>query len=72
MEKVIPEFFNNLLVEQYGKEIAEKITENLQKDKKVTLRVNKIKASKEEIIEEFNKNNIVFKEIDWYKDAFII
>ena len=72
MEKVIPEFFKNLLVEQYGNEIAEKIIKNMQKDKKVTLRVNKIKASKEEIIEEFNKNNIIFKEIDWYADAFII
>ena len=72
MEKVVPEFFEKLLVEQYGKEIEENTICNLIKPKKVTLRVNTIKSNTAEIKTVLETENISFKTVNWYKDAFII
>ena len=72
MGKVVPEFFEKLLVEQYGKEIKENIICNLMKTKKVTLRVNTIKSNTTEIKTVLEAENISFKTVNWYKDAFII
>ena len=72
MKKVVPEFFEKLLVEQYGKEIEENTICNLIKPKKVTLRVNTIKSNTAEIKTVLEAKNISFKTVNWYKDAFII
>lgn len=72
MEKVVPEFFEKLLVEQYGKEIEENTICNLIKPKKVTLRVNTIKSNTAEIKTILEAKNIGFKSVNWYEDAFII
>ena len=72
MEKVVPEFFEKLLLEQYGKEIEENTICNLIKPKKVTLRVNSIKSNTAEIKTVLETENISFKTVNWYKDAFII
>ncbi len=72
MEKVVPKFFEKLLIEQYGKEIKENIICNLMKTKKVTLRVNTIKSNTTEIKTVLEAENISFKTVNWYKDAFII
>ena len=72
MGKVVPEFFEKLLVEQYGKEIEENTICNLIKPKKVTLRVNTIKSNTAEIKTVLEAKNISFKTVNWYKDAFII
>ena len=72
MGKVVPEFFEKLLVEQYGKEIEENTICNLIKPKKVTLRVNTIKSNTAEIKTVLEAKNISFKTVKWYKDAFII
>ena len=58
MEKNIPEFFKEILNEQYGKELSKDIIYNLNKPKKVTLRVNTIKSDANEIISVFEKENI--------------
>ncbi len=72
MEKVVPEFFEKLLVEQYGEKKAENIICDLMKPKKVTLRVNTIKSNVDEIKNSLETENISFKAVNWYKDAFII
>lgn len=72
MGKVVPDFFEKLLVEQYGKEIEENTICNLIKPKKVTLRVNTIKSNIAEIKTVLEAKNIGFKTVNWYKDAFII
>lgn len=72
MEKVVPNFFEELLIKQYGKEISENIILNLLKPKKVTLRVNTIKSNVDEIKEALIAENISFKNLRWYNDAFII
>lgn len=72
MEKNIPDFFEEILNAQYGKELSKDIIYNLNLPKKVTLRVNTIKSDVNKIISVFEKENIKFKNIKWYKDAFII
>lgn len=72
MEKVVLDFFKELLVEQYGKEIAENIIYNLIKPKKVTLRANTIKSNIDEAKTVLKAQNIRFKTVNWYKDALII
>lgn len=72
MEKVVPGFFEKLLVEQYGEKNAENIVCNLMKPKKVTLRVNTIKSNATKIKTVLEAENIKFKTVNWYEDAFII
>ena len=72
MEKQIPEFLNKMLIEQYGEEIANKIIEGYLKQRYVTLRVNTIKVTNEEIKQELKNSNIEYEEVEWYKDALII
>ena len=43
MRENIPEFLWNLLTEQYGEELAEKITDGYVAERAVTLRVNRLK-----------------------------
>ena len=72
MEKQIPQFLKDMLEEQYGKEITKKIIEGYTKQRYVTLRVNKIKTTVENIKQQLENNNIKYKEADWYKEALII
>ena len=72
MEKVVPEFFKENLIKQYGKETAQNLVCSLIKPKKVTLRVNTIKSDVDEIKAVLDAKNISFTTINWYKDAFII
>ena len=68
----IPEFLIEKLEKQYGTEIKEKILEGYSKKRKVTFRVNTLKASIEEIEGVLKNNNIEFENIKWSKEAFII
>ena len=65
-------FYKDLLLKDYDENIINKVLNGIKTDKKITLRVNTLKASVEEIISEFNSLNIEFKQVAWYKDAFII
>ena len=68
----VPEFLYNMLVEQYGENITNKIIEGYSKKRKVTLRSNTLKTNEKSIKEKLNDNNINFNKIEWYNDAFII
>lgn len=65
-------FYKDLLLKDYDENITNKILTGIKSNKKVSLRVNTLKASVEDIIVEFNSANIKFKKVDWYKDAFVI
>ena len=65
-------FYKDLLLKNYDENITNKILNGIRLNKKVTLRVNNLKASTEEIIDIFNSKNIQFNQVNWYKDAFII
>lgn len=70
--KEIPGFFIKLLLEQYDEIIVEKIQKGILQPKAVTLRVNTIKSNQEEIKNSLSMAGIDFKEVSWYKDAFIL
>lgn len=72
MEKQIPQFLNNLLLNQYGEQITSKILDGYLKKKYVTLRINRIKSNKNEIKHNFEEIGIQYKEVKWYDDALII
>lgn len=68
----IPQFLQEMLLQQYGENITKKILEGYKKQRPVTLRVNTIKSNIEKIKKELNKSNITFKEVEWNDDALII
>jgi len=72
MEKQIPQFFNEMLLKQYGEEIANNIIEGYSKQRLVTLRVNTIKTNKEQIKNKLEQVGIEYEDVSWYEDALII
>lgn len=69
---MIPDFLKNKLLSQYGEEITTKIIEGYQNSRVVSLRINTIKSSKEEIITTLKDNNISYKDISWYDNALVV
>lgn len=72
MERIIPQFYKEMLLSQYGEEITNKIIEGYSKQRLVTLRVNTIKSNKEKIINKLRDSGIESKDVPWYENALII
>lgn len=68
----IPEFFKELLENQYEQSDIDRILKGLALQRKVTIRVNIIKSTVEQIKDELIKHNVKFTEIDWNPLALII
>lgn len=69
--KNIPDFFEEILINQYGKNLSEKIIKGYIK-KKTTLRVNTLKSSCQDIKEKLEKENIKYEEVPWNENALVI
>ena len=72
MQNEIPDFLNKKLLKQYGESITKNIIEGYKCLRQVTLRTNTIKLQTKNVEEIFNKENIIYKKSDFYKDAFIL
>ncbi len=68
----LPEFLLEKLNKQYGEEITSKIIDGYSSKRSVTIRVNTIKSSTEEICNKLKIENIEFEKINWYNDCLII
>ena len=68
----IPEFLITILEKQYGKEKADSIIQGYGSKRPVTLRVNTLKSSIDEVQEELNKVKIEFEKVTWSKEAMIL
>lgn len=68
----IPEFLKEMLIKQYGEETTNDIINGYIEEKPVTLRVNTIKAEKDNIKKELQEAGIETEEVSWYSDALII
>lgn len=68
----IPNFFKQKLIKQYGDLEYKRILRGYNTNRKTTFRVNRIKSSFEEIKKILDENNILYSNVSWYKDAFII
>lgn len=71
-ENRLPDFLVKELKEQYGEEVYQKILEGYLQERVVSLRVNTLKATVEEVCEQLNKNNIEFERVTWNNTALII
>lgn len=72
MNSPIQEFLIEMLEEQYGKEITEKIIRGYQVTRKTTFRINQLKSNAEEIINILRENQIKYETVGWSKEAFIL
>ncbi|MBP3255994.1 MAG: RsmB/NOP family class I SAM-dependent RNA methyltransferase [Clostridia bacterium] len=72
MEDNIPDFLIDKLRNQYGNEINNQILKGFEKKRPVTLRVNTIKSTCEEIEKCFFESNIEFEKVNFYDCAYII
>lgn len=68
----IPDFFKELLEKQYSEDYIEKIIKGLTVKRKVTIRVNALKCTKEQVKEVLKSNNITFTEVEWCNEALVI
>lgn len=66
------EFLREMLVKEYGENIADEINEGYTKKRKTTLRVNTTKTSVDDVKTELESLNIEFNEVKWNRDAIII
>lgn len=67
----LPDFLKEKIINQYGKDLREKIFNGYVK-KKTTLRINTLKSTKNKVIEELEKNKIEFESVLWNENALII
>lgn len=72
MENNVPDFLYNMLIEQYGEEISNKIIKGFGQKRKLTLRINKLKTTAENVKKILTNLNIKFSEVSWSEDALII
>ena len=72
INKKVPEFLQEMLYNQYGENVASSIIRGYLNKRKTTLRVNTLKSDIQKIEKELDKNEIIYKNVDWYTDAFII
>ena len=72
MNEKIPQFLYNKLINQYGNEITKEIINGYSKKRFVTLRVNTIKSTVENVTNILKENNITYNEVKWSKEALII
>ncbi len=68
----IPTYLNNLLISYYDNDLTRKIIDAYSQERVTSLRVNTLKANKDEVIKVLNDNNIDYKEVDNIDFALII
>ena len=67
----IPALLLDLLEKQYGADLTKEITAGFVR-RSVTLRVNPLRAGKEEVIAELDNAGIDWQQVKWYDDALIL
>jgi len=69
---VVPELLQELLVKQYGDETTARILAGYAHQRPVTLRVNPLRASRQEAQEQLAQAGVSWENVPWYADAMII
>ena len=69
---MLPNFLFKRLENYYDKETINKIREGYKSKRPVTLRVNTLKTTKEEILLCLEKEHIPYETVSWYEEALII
>lgn len=69
---MVPEFLIKMLEIKYGEELTKNIIEGYKVKRKVTFRVNTLKANSNDVAKILEKSKIEYKKVPFYSDAFII
>ncbi len=69
---VIPDLLQEMLLKQYGPELAEKIAAGYVHRRPVSLRVNPLKATREQVEASFSQAGIAWENVAWYGDAMVL
>lgn len=68
----IPEFLEEMLIFDYGEDLANEIKADYGSDSPVMLRANNLKYDIESLKEKLNRKEIEFKEVSWYENALYL
>lgn len=69
---MIPNFLKELLTKEYSEEQVNEILKSYEENKVVSLRINTIKTTTEEIIKYLEEQNITYETITWSDTALVI
>lgn len=69
---MIPEYLNKKLINEYGEELTTKILEGYKQSRVVSLRINTIKTTKDQVLKVLNDNNITYETIPWSDSAIVL
>ena len=69
---MIPNFLKELLTKEYSEEQINEILKSYKENKVVSLRINTIKTTTEEIIKYLEEQNITYETITWSDTALVI
>lgn len=72
MIPVIPELLQELLLHQYGQEITRRITAGFAAQRPVSLRVNPLRATRQQVEAQLQAAGIAWQNVPWYADAMIL
>lgn len=72
MDRNIPNFFKEMLIEQYGEGKTAEIVAGFTNKRRSSFRINPIKTNKEEVVSVLKDMNIEYKTVTWYENAFVI
>lgn len=72
IKQLLPDSLPEMLKAQYGEEIAEKIIRGYEADRKVTLRVNTLKAAVDDVKSTLTQAGIEYDTVSWSREALII
>ena len=72
MHESVPAYLAELLIAQYGEEIAEKIAAGFGSRRAVTLRANTLKSDRETVRAALSQNGIETENVPWSADALIV
>lgn len=72
MHPSIPEFLKEMLEQQYGEEITEKIIQGYQAKRNTTFRVNTLKANIPETEAILINKQIEYQKVEWSEEAFVL
>ncbi|TDT61168.1 RsmB/NOP family class I SAM-dependent RNA methyltransferase [Fonticella tunisiensis] len=72
VKKKIPVEFINNLYSLFSPGIADRVLIGIGEERVTTLRVNNIKYDINSLMEYFNRINVKFERVEWYRDALII
>lgn len=69
---MIPNFLKELLTKEYSEEQVNEVLKSYEENKVVSLRINTIKTTTEEIIKYLEEQNITYETITWSDTALVI